>query len=309
MKVAVIDIGSYSCRLSIGNIQDGLELIYEEGNITALGEGVKSSGLLQKDKMEYTLGVLKDYMNKAKEFKADSIVAVGTQALRTAKNTQEFISMVKESLGLEVKVISPEEEGRYAFLAVGYSLRPEGKFCIIDQGGGSTEYVCGQDLLPEKVVSLPFGIVNLTEEFIHHDPPLNYELESLKNFLDEQIKDVKEDCQTLVGLGGTITTIAAIEYGVFPYKGHMVHGKRLSLDSVMFWLETLSSMREEERIKSFPQIEPKRAKVIIPGIVIFYRSMVMFGKKEILVSDWGLKEGIIVDEYLKRKKRKEKGGE
>ncbi|MGC8852189.1 MAG: Ppx/GppA phosphatase family protein [Hydrogenobacter sp.] len=301
MRVAVIDIGSYSCRLSIGSIENELEIIYEEGNITALSEGVKSSGLLKKEKMEYTIGVLKDYINKAKEFKVDSIVAVGTQALRIAKNAQEFISMANESLDLEVKVISPEEEGRYSFLAVGYSLKPKGKFCIIDQGGGSTEYVCGQDLLPEKVVSLPFGIVNLTEEFIHNDPPLNYELESLKNFLDEQIKEVKEDCQTLVGLGGTITTIAAIEYGVFPYKGHMVHGKRLSLDSVMFWLETLSSMKEEQRIKSFPQIEPKRAKVIIPGIVIFYRSMVLFGKKEILVSDWGLKEGIIVDEYLKRK--------
>jgi exopolyphosphatase/guanosine-5'-triphosphate,3'-diphosphate pyrophosphatase len=309
LRVAVVDIGSYSCRLSIGNIQDELELVYEEGNITALGEGVKSSGLLQKDKMEYTLGVLKDYMNKAKEFKADSIVVVGTQALRTAKNTKDFLGMVKERLGLEVKVISPEEEGRYAFLAVAYSLRPKGKFCIIDQGGGSTEYVCGQNLVPNKVVSLPFGIVNLTEEFIKHDPPLNYELESLKNFLDEQIKEVKEDCQTLVGLGGTITTIAAIEYGIFPYKGHMVHGKRISIDSVMFWLETLSTMKEEQRVKSFPQIEPKRAKVIIPGIVIFYRSMVLFGKREILVSDWGLKEGVIVDEYLKKKKKEEKGGE
>ncbi|WP_340690817.1 Ppx/GppA phosphatase family protein [Hydrogenobacter thermophilus] len=308
MRIAVIDIGSYSCRLSIADIENGLTHIYQEGNITSLSSGLKDSGLLQKDRMEETLRVLEEYLKRVREFKVDAVVAVGTQALRKAKNAQDFLGMVKECTGLDIRVITPQEEGRYSFLAVAYSLKPEGRFCIVDQGGGSTEYACGRGFNPDRIVSLPFGIVNLTEEFLHNDPPLNYELESLKNFLDEEIFRIKDECHILVGLGGTITTLAALEYGVFPYDPSAVHGRTLSLDSVMFWLETLSSMKEEQRIKSFPQIEPKRAKVIIPGILIFYRTMVIFGKKEILVSDWGLKEGIIVSEYLKRKKE-EKGGE
>lgn len=203
-------------------------------------------------------------------------------------------------IGIELKVIAPEEEGRYAFLSVAYSLRPNGRFCIIDQGGGSTEFVCGRGFQVESLRSLPFGIVNLTEEFIHSDPPKLYELESLKNFLDEQIKEVVEPCDQLIGLGGTITTIAAIEYGIYPYKGEEVHGKELSIDKIMFWIETLSSMKEKDRIANFPHIEPKRAKVIIPGLLIFYRSMLLFGKDKIKVSDWGLKEGLLVEEVIKK---------
>jgi exopolyphosphatase/guanosine-5'-triphosphate,3'-diphosphate pyrophosphatase len=77
-----------------------------------------------------------------------------------------------------------------------------------------------------------------------------------------------------------------------------VHGSKLTLEDVMFWLETLSNMKAEERVKTFPHIEPKRAKVIIPGLMVFYRAMFLFGKREIVVSDWGIKEGVLVREYL-----------
>lgn len=291
MKLASIDVGSYSIRLSVADLDGGLKLIHEEGVITALATDLKESGLLREDRMEESLQVIKSFVEKAKSLGVERIKIVGTEALRRAKNSSEFIKRLKELTGIELKVIAPEEEGRYAFLSVAYSLRPNGRFCIIDQGGGSTEFVCGRGFQVESLRSLPFGIVNLTEEFIHSDPPKLYELESLKNFLDEQIKEVVEPCDQLIGLGGTITTIAAIEYGIYPYKGEEVHGKELSIDKIMFWIETLSSMKEKDRIANFPHIEPKRAKVIIPGLLIFYRSMLLFGKDKIKVSDWGLKEG------------------
>lgn len=300
MKLASIDVGSYSIRLSVADLDGGLRLIHEEGVITALATDLKESGLLREDRMEESLQVIKSFVEKAKSLGVERIKIVGTEALRRAKNSSEFIKRLKELTGIELKVIAPEEEGRYAFLSVAYSLRPKGRFCIIDQGGGSTEFVCGRDLQVESLRSLPFGIVNLTEEFIHSDPPKLYELESLKNFLDEQIKEVVEPCDQLIGLGGTITTIAAIEYGIYPYKGEEVHGKELSIDKIMFWIETLSSMREKDRIANFPHIEPKRAKVIIPGLLIFYRSMLLFGKDKIKVSDWGLKEGLLVEEVIKK---------
>ncbi|QWK13732.1 MAG: Ppx/GppA family phosphatase [Aquificota bacterium] len=300
MKLASIDVGSYSIRLSVADLDGGLRLIHEEGVITALATDLKESGLLREDRMEESLQVIKSFVEKAKSLGAERIKIVGTETLRRAKNSSEFIKRLKELTGIELKVIAPEEEGRYAFLSVAYSLRPQGRFCIIDQGGGSTEFVCGRGFQVESLRSLPFGIVNLTEEFIHSDPPKLYELESLKNFLDEQIKEVVEPCDQLIGLGGTITTIAAIEYGIYPYKGEEVHGKELSIDKIMFWIETLSSMREKDRIANFPHIEPKRAKVIIPGLLIFYRSMLLFGKDKIKVSDWGLKEGLLVEEVIKK---------
>ncbi|MDW8066205.1 MAG: Ppx/GppA phosphatase family protein [Aquificaceae bacterium] len=299
MKVASIDVGSYSVRLSIAQLDGELKIIHEEGRITALATDLRSDGLLKEDRIEETISVIKEFLQKAHEFGVDSLKLVGTEALRRAKNSKDFLQRLKDITGYDLKVITPEEEGRYAFLSVAYSLKPKGRFCVIDQGGGSTEFVCGKDFVVESLTSFPFGIVNLTEEFIKSDPPKNYELESLKNFLDEHIKKVIQPCDELVGLGGTITTVAAIEYGVFPYKGEDVHGKELSIDRLMFWLETLSSMKESQRIASFPHIEPKRAKVIIPGILIFYRSMLLFGKDRIRVSDWGLKEGVLVDELLK----------
>lgn len=243
MKLASIDVGSYSIRLSVADLDGGLKLIHEEGVITALATDLKESGLLREDRMEESLQVIKSFVEKAKSLGVERIKIVGTEALRRAKNSSEFIKRLKELTGIELKVIAPEEEGRYAFLSVAYSLRPNGRFCIIDQGGGSTEFVCGRGFQVESLRSLPFGIVNLTEEFIHSDPPKLYELESLKNFLDEQIKEVVEPCDQLIGLGGTITTIAAIEYGIYPYKGEEVHGKELSIDKIMFWIETLSSMK------------------------------------------------------------------
>ncbi|WP_448587854.1 Ppx/GppA phosphatase family protein [Thermocrinis sp.] len=300
LKVASVDVGSYSCRLSVADFSPSFNLIYEEGNITSLASGLKDGGYLLEDRIEETLKVIKGYISKAKDLGADRILLVGTEALRKAKNAQEFLGKVKEETGYELRVITPEEEGNFAFLAVAFSLKPQGKFCLIDQGGGSTEFVCGEGFEVEYLKSLPVGIVNLTEEFIKSDPPTNYELESLKNFLDEMIKEVVQPCDVLVGLGGTITTISAIKHGVFPYEGERVHGTKITLDDVMFWLETLSGMKTEERIRVFPHIEPKRAKVIIPGLMIFYRAMMLFNKRELTVSDWGIKEGVLISEYLKR---------
>lgn len=298
MKIASIDVGSYSVRLSVVNIDNTLEIVHEEGRITALATRVQENGLLLEEKIVETLATVQEFIKRAEALGAERIKLVGTEALRKAKNAEDFLKRLKELTGYQLEIISPEEEGKYAFLSVAYSLKPSGKFCIIDQGGGSTEFVCGRQYQIETLRSFPFGIVNLTEEFIQHDPPRSYELESLKNFLDEHIREVVQPCEELVGLGGTVTTLVAIEHNIYPYRGKEVHGKTLSLDRLMFWIETLSSMKESERIATFPHIEPKRAKVIIPGLLIFYRSMLLFGKETIKVSDWGLKEGILVHEFL-----------
>ena len=299
MKIASIDIGSYSVRLSVAKVENGnLKIILDIGNITSLGSKVKETGFLQKDRIEETLKVLKKYKEEIEKLSVDKVIVVGTEALRRAKNSQEFIKLVKEETGFDVKVISPEDEGKYAYLGAVYSLKLEGKNCVIDQGGGSTEYIYGRNLESEKVISLPIGIVNLTETFLKHDPPKENELKELLNFLENEIGKVKNHVDNLVGLGGTITTLAALEYNVYPYDPNKVHGKKLKYEQVKKWFNILKEIPSSERSKRFKQIEDKRAEVILSGIAVFLKTLEVFGKEEITVSDWGLREGVIVGELL-----------
>ena len=298
MRVAVIDIGTYSTRITIAEIKgDTFEILYEEGHITALGRGVKRTKILSEEAIKETLEVLKRYKKLCEEYKVEKCLALGTEALRIAQNREKFLKEVQK-LGIELKVIPPEEEGKYAYLGAYHAVHPKGTVCVIDQGGGSTEYIFGEGPKPKEVISLPFGIVNLTEQFIKHDPPTEDELKRLIEFLDREISKVVRPVDTLVGLGGTITTVAALEYGIYPYDPKKVNGKVLTKERIKYWFEKLSSMSVEER-KKFPQIEDKRAEAIVPGLAIFWRTLELFNKDSLIVSDWAVKHGAIIANFLK----------
>ncbi len=295
MRVAAIDIGSYSVRITVADVESGsLRILFEKGRITSLGSGLKESGYLKEDRIEETLGVLEEFKRDIERLKVEKVVAVATEALRKAKNSDEFLRRVKERIGIEVTVISPEEEGKLAFLATAYSLRPEGEFLVIDQGGGSTEFIFGRDLRMEDLVSIPVGIVNLTESFLKHDPPLPEEMDKLYSHLDERIRPLKREVDEIVGLGGTITTVAALEYGVYPYDPGKVHGRELSLTSLQRWLSTLSELPSKERSRRFRQIEDRRAEVILSGIAMFIKILEIFEKDRLRVGDWGVKHGLLL---------------
>ena len=145
---------------------------------------------------------------------------------------------------------------------------------------------------------MPFGIVNLTERFIKHDPPTDEEINNLLGFLERELqKVVDKNIDTLVGLGGTITTLVALEYNIFPYDPKKVNGKVLTYDRVKYWFERLRKLPVEER-KKIPQIEDRRAEAILSGIAIFMKTMELFGKEELVVSDWAVKHGAIIANFL-----------
>jgi exopolyphosphatase/guanosine-5'-triphosphate,3'-diphosphate pyrophosphatase len=303
MRVAVIDIGTYSTRLVIAEVDgEKFEILYEEGRITALGRGVKQTGKLSKEAIEETLKAVKRYKEICDRYGVERCLVVGTEALRVARNREKFLQGI-ERLGLELRIITPEEEGRYAYVGAFFAVKPKGKTCVIDQGGGSTEYIFGEGLNISSVISLPFGIVNLTERFIKSDPPTKEEIENLIKFLDSEISKVARPVDTLVGLGGTITTLAALEYDIYPYDPKRVNGKVLTKEAVKRWFEKLSSMTVEER-KRIPHIEDRRAEAIIPGIAIFWRTLELFGKEELVVSDWSVKEGAIIANFALGGKKK-----
>lgn len=300
MRVAVIDIGTYSTRITIAEVKgETFEILHEEGHITALGRGVKQTKKLAPEAIRETLEVIKRYKELCGRYKVEKCLVLGTEALRVATNRDEFVKELQK-LGLELKIITPEEEGYYAYIGAYFAVKPQGKTCVIDQGGGSTEYVFGEGLNVEEVISLPFGIVNLTERFIKHDPPTDEELKSLIEFLDGEISKVKRDVDTLVGLGGTITTLAALEYDIYPYDPAKVNGKVLTKEQIKKWFDKLSKMTVEER-KKLPQIEDRRAEAIIPGIAIFWRTLEVFQKDKLVVSDWAVKQGAVIANFVLNK--------
>ncbi len=297
-KIAIVDIGTYSIRMLIVAIHsDGyFDEILSLGRITALGRKLKDTGFLLKEAMEETLAVLKEYVLIAKEYKVDKIIAVATQACREAKNAGDFIENVI-NLGIDVRIISGEEEAKLSFLATSKALNIEENFTVIDQGGGSTEFSYGNKDNIIYSISFPFGIVNLTERFIKSDPPKPEELQNMKDFIKNQIQTAYEnmkDTKKLVGLGGTITTVVALEYNIYPYDSKKVHGKTLTYDTITKWLEKLASMTLNKR-KAIPMIEDKRAEAIVSGIEIFQTAMEVFNKDEITVSEWGLRHGIVFE--------------
>jgi len=307
--IGVIDIGTYSTRLLIAgihvkdNLEDTINSIKEVislGRITALGRNLRETGYLQAEAMEETLAVLREYVNIARQYKVDKLLAFATEACRIAKNGEEFLNRVR-NLGIDVKLIGGDEEAYLSFMATAYSLNPTKSFLVIDQGGGSTEYALGSKkgnkYELEYSVSIPFGIVNLTERFFKNDPPKRKEIKEMKNYLFEEISKVKEDIKDtdqLIGLGGTITTLVALEKNIYPYVSSKVHGESLSLDTIKKWFKKLSSIPTIERQK-YPQIEDKRAKVLPAGILIFETTLEVFNKKEIVVSDRGLRYGAVIN--------------
>ena len=312
--IAVIDIGTYSTRLLIAgihkkdNVEDTINSIDEiisVGRITSLGRNVKKNKYLQKEAIEETLTVLKEYVALAKEYKASKILGFATEACRIAKNGNEFLEKVK-NLGIDVKLIDGNKEAYLSFLATAYSLPLKGKFVVIDQGGGSTEFAYGKKengkaiLLKSK--SLPFGIVNLTEEFLKNDPPKEEEITNLREYLKSEINKIlpdMKDTEHLIGLGGTITTLVALEKNIYPYNSKKVHGEILTKEAIQKWLNKLISIPTNERQK-YPQIEDRRAKVLPAGILIFDTTLEMFNKDKIIISDKGLRFGALIDYILNK---------
>ncbi len=310
-RIAVIDIGTYSTRLLISAIHikdtleetlNSIEDVFSVGRITALGRGVKETKYLQREAIEETLTTLKEYVLIAKQYKVEKILGFATQACREAKNGSEFLEKVKQ-LGIDVRLISGEEEAYLSFIATAYSIKPDNDFVMIDQGGGSTEFAYGykeKDYKLKESVSFPFGIVSLTERFIKSDPPKREELNTMSDFIKDHLQKIKhyKSAETFIGLGGTITTLVALEKHIYPYSSEKVHGQKLTKESINKWLEKLSSLTVQER-KAIPQIEDKRAEAIISGIVIFSTTLEFFNKDYLIVSDKGLRHGAVIEEAKK----------
>ncbi|GAB4544913.1 MAG: Ppx/GppA phosphatase family protein [Thermodesulfovibrionia bacterium] len=302
--LAGIDIGTNTFRLLIANIEESpagymINEIDSERVIIRLGEGLSDGGLLRWDVMDRAIETLKDFRKRMLRHNVSSFYAVGTSALREAINKDVFIKRAIDEAGIDVRIIDEKEEARLTSIGMTMDIREAGSSILIDIGGGSTEFIFMKDNNIEDIRSIRLGVVYLTERYMRHDPPTDEEIMDMTDEIARKLEDIKgvRGGPLLIGTAGTITTISAISQGLDVHSHERIHKSRVSLDFIERLWDEIKGMEMSRRAVVYPILRDRRMDIIVPGVLILKMVMVRFNFKEILVSDNGLREGIIIELY------------
>ena len=304
-KKAIIDVGSNSIKFFLGDLaQDGtLQTVIDENDIARLGEGLRETGVISPDAMQRNNEAIARFAEKARSNGAGEIVCVGTMALRNAKNTADFIKLVKETSNVDLSVIPGEEEARLSYLAVlsGLTLQ-DGKLAIFDTGGGSTEFIFGEGSSVSKRFSVDLGAIRITEKHFKADPVSKADVHAAIAEIDGIFKESGVDgtVAQLVGMGGTVTSMGAVKHKMVKYDPDVIQGSALTLADVEEQIEAYSSRTIEAR-KEITGLQPKRADVILAGACILKVIINRLGVTGLTISDRGLRHGMAFDMLLKNK--------
>jgi exopolyphosphatase/guanosine-5'-triphosphate,3'-diphosphate pyrophosphatase len=301
-RLASIDIGTNSQRLLVADIiNGGLKRLYTKKRIVRLGKGLTNGGKLSEERIKRCVDVTDEYFKDCEQMGAQKILPVGTSPLRKAENAEDVVTRIRERTGLDIVTLSGEEEGYLCFLGVAQGLGKDvSQSLIIDIGGGSTELICctGYNTKPQ-ILSLPLGMVHLTETFFLSDPPKSSEITNCEKVISDTLNTQGQwvACRSresvMIGTAGTLTTLAAMDQGLSVYDPDRIQGYRLNREAVERILGEIRSRPRQELIGR-AGLEPGREDVILAGTLIAKALMNEFDKGEFLISDWGLLEGIIV---------------
>jgi exopolyphosphatase / guanosine-5'-triphosphate,3'-diphosphate pyrophosphatase len=308
-RFAAIDIGTNTILLLVAEIplNGAFSVLEDLAEITRLGEGVDRTRRIGPKGEERSLAVLKGYLRRCEDLGVGEIAAVGTSALRDARNAEIFKARLRRELGLELRILSGEEEAHYCYLAVRHGLRLETRDILVaDVGGGSTELIWGRGGKLSRSASLDIGSVRLTERFQLSDPVRQEEVARLVTAIDEELKlsltswRSEKPSPAIVGIAGTFTTLAAIEKRLKRYSHSEVHGSRLSRAEVQRQISLFKAKTVAERME-IPGLEPKRADVILAGALLIDRVMAFFAAEQVIVSDQGVRYGLLHERLTRRR--------
>ncbi|HZM30459.1 MAG TPA: Ppx/GppA phosphatase family protein [Acidimicrobiales bacterium] len=297
--VASIDIGTNSTRVLVARPAGNgkLDIVDRRNTITRLGQAVGATGRLADEAVERTLACLRGYRGILDTNEVETVRVAATSASRDAANRDEFFAAVEDVVGVRPELLSGDEEGRLSFLGATGDLDPAlGPFLVVDIGGGSTEFIVGTDEV-EGVMSVDVGCVRLTEKFLEHDPPQPEELTASISFADTYLEDVVREvpaaaeARTLVGLAGTITTVAAVEIGLATYDRDAIHHFHLTRDAAEDVFRTLATEPLADRIHN-PGLEEARADVIVGGCCVLVAIFRRLGFDEMIVSEADILDGL-----------------
>jgi exopolyphosphatase/guanosine-5'-triphosphate,3'-diphosphate pyrophosphatase len=297
--VAAIDIGTNSTNLLIADAQ-GNDIV-REVHVTGLGRGIVHNNMLNEDAIARTIARLQQYASLIQQHAIGTVRVTATEACRRATNAAVFLDQAEAVLGTRPLIIAGTEEGRLAYLgALSHLPAHDGITLVIDIGGGSTEIMIGEKTL-QHAVSFPVGTVVLTESHLSHDPPRPEELTNaiglVTDFMDDLIRDHPEvlSATRVVGVAGSIVTIAAVEIGLKEFDAAALHGARMTRENVEEVFRTLATETLANR-KFNPGLPADRADVIVGGCCVLVGVMRKLRISEIMVSVNNLLDGLVRDE-------------
>ncbi len=301
-RVAAVDCGTNSLRLLVADVdltRGELTDVVRRMEIVRLGQGVDQTGRLAPEALARTAGVLRDYADVVAATSARSVRMVATSATRDASNTAEFTRQVKEILGIAPEVLTGSEEAMLSFTGATAELAGTegGPFLVVDIGGGSTEFVAGEPGEPAlHAVSVDIGCVRMTERHLHGDPPSRDEVAGATADIDAALDVVTgavpvRQARTLVGLAGSVTTLAGIAMGLPAYDPARIHHARVPAAGVHEVTRSLLAQTRAARA-AIGVMHPGRVDVIGGGALILNRIMERFGFSEVLVSEHDILDGM-----------------
>jgi exopolyphosphatase/guanosine-5'-triphosphate,3'-diphosphate pyrophosphatase len=301
-RLATVDLGTNTVRLLVVEAE-GREWrpLHQSQRVTRLGEGQAEAGRLLEAPMRRTVDTVSEFIAAARGLGASEIRVVATSAVREASNRAELLALLRAATGLDASVVSGEEEARLTLQGVAAGL-PQlgGSFVLFDIGGGSTELVLGEGGRPGAVVSVQLGVVRLAERYGDAGPVDRARFALMRGEIDGCLareipaRIIEARLPALVGTAGTVTTLAALDLGLPAYDPSRVQGHTLARGAVERLLDRLGALAVAERAR-LPCLEPGRADVIIPGIAICLAVMDRLGYGSLVVSDRGLREGILCE--------------
>jgi exopolyphosphatase/guanosine-5'-triphosphate,3'-diphosphate pyrophosphatase len=305
-RVAAVDCGTNSLRLLLADVDPGraeLTDVTRRMEIVRLGQGVDRTGRLAPEALARTIAVLRDYASIIAASGARAVRMVATSATRDADNAAEFVRLVKEVLGVAPEVLTGAEEAVLSFTGATAELGggpDRGPYLVADIGGGSTEFVLGEVLArgddPPRAISVNVGCVRMTERHLHGDPPTDQEVAAAMADIDAALDTVAasvpvRQARTLIGLAGSVTTVAAIAMGLPAYDAARIHHARVSAADVHAVTRGLLAQTRAARA-AIGVMHPGRVDVIGGGALVLDRLMQRFGFGEVLVSEHDILDGM-----------------
>ncbi len=287
MKIAAIDVGTNSTRLMVAQLPSTGKVHPELRDLktTRLGQGIQGGRLMQAA-MDRTLAVIVEFVLRAEQARAQKIVVAATSAVRDADNREDFATRVHSMTGLDLEVLSGPMEARLSYRGVTNALGDIGNALVIDIGGGSTEFIW-HSAGETRFVSTKVGAVRMTES--------GYGSDKIMDVIDDTLYAVQlDDPDEVIGVGGTITTLAAMAQLMRHYLPEKIHGFRLTIDKVDELYCLLNNLTIEERMR-LPGLQPQRADIIPAGTGILSTILHGLARDSLLVSEADILEGLILE--------------
>ena len=292
-RSAVIDVGTNSVKFQLAEEStDGWKPVLDRAEVTRLGEGLDATGELGDGPIDRTADAVAAMVAQARESGAQKIVAVGTAGLRSASNRERFLDAVKQRCGVEVEVISGDEEARLAYLGATSGLRlPGGAIAVFDSGGGSSQFTFGDDRF-----SLDVGAVRVTERFGLDGPVDSQTIAEARGALEHDLARLNDHPapDAVVGMGGTVTNLAAVSLQLSPYDPDRIQGTTLDRAEIDRQIELYRTRTADQR-RELAGLQPARAEVILAGACIVRTVLELLDAEALTVSDRGLRHGVLIE--------------